>query len=138
MGATKAGPPIAGAYMCVNVDVEANAVTSTAKNAIVRLPAGMTGQILGVSARARTVTSDPAIEVGNTTTVNLYCQSQNLTTATQLLTLNGSGVVGGRGPVAASGNVRVTVTNDTGDGVGFVNVALWMYVEEHATNIPSD
>lgn len=138
MGASKAGPPLAGGYVCVNLEIEANATTSTAKKQIMALPAGMTGQIIAISARARTVTSDPAIEVGNTTTVNAYVTTANLTTAVQMLTLGGGSVVSGRGPVAAGGKIQVTVTNDPGDAVGVTDVAVWMYTEEHASNIPAD
>lgn len=138
MGATKAGPPIAGGYACVNLEIEANATTSSAKRQMMGLPAGLSAKIVGISARARTVTSDPSIIVGTPADDDAYVTATNLTTAVQSLTLGGAQVTSGRGTVNAGSTILVTVTNDANDACGVVDVAVWLYTEDHATNIPSD
>jgi hypothetical protein len=120
------------------VTIDANAVTSTNRHAEVDLPIGMQGVLLGVSAHAHSVTSDPTIRVGTAADDDGYVVETNLTTAAQRLAIGGALAVSGRATVVSGTPIRVQVTNDTGDGHGVVNVGLWMYVTEHATNIQPD
>ncbi len=138
MAVTSAGPPIAGAYMCPVLTIDANATTSTAKHAELDLPAGMTAVLIGISAHADSVTSDPAITVGTAAAVTGILTAANLTTTAQRLTPNGSLTSSGRYTVSSGTPIRVAVTNDSGDACGAVNVGLHMYVTGHATNVQSD
>ncbi len=124
--------------MAIAMPVEANATTSTSTVRKTQLPAGMTAVLIGVSARAQSVTSDPAIIVGNTTDTDGYVASANLTTLVQRLSVAGALTSSGRATLAEGTNLVVTVTNDTGDGHGDVDVQLYMYVVDHATNIQPD
>lgn len=133
---TRLGPPASGAYQAIGLVLQANAVTSTATVHKLQMPAGMSAVLVGVSARAGSVTSDPAIIIGNSTDTDGYVASANLTTAVQLLTIGGALAANGRAALPAGGSVVVTVTNDTGDGHGAVDLVLYTYVTEHANNIP--
>jgi len=138
MAATSAGPPIAGAYVCSVVTIDANATTSTSKHAELDLPAGMAAVLVGVSAHAHSVTSDPAIIVGTAADDDAYVTSANLTTTAQRLTPNGASTTNSRAVISSGTPIRIQVTNDSGDAHGVVNVGLWMYVTDHATNIQPD
>jgi hypothetical protein len=129
--------PLAGAYIMPVITIPANAVTSTASKAIINIPAGMTASLVGVSIRAASVTSDPAIEIGNTTDTDGYVVATNLTTLVQNPAIAGNLAVSGRGPVASGGKLVVIVTNDTGDDHGAVQVGLTLLVTANATNVPA-
>jgi hypothetical protein len=129
--------PLAGGYIMPVVTIPDNAVTSTSSKAIFNVPAGMTASLVGVSIRAASVTSDPAIEIGNTTDTDGYVVATNLTTLVQNPAIGGALAVSGRGPVASGGKIVMIVTNDTGDGFGAVQVGLTLLVTANATNVPT-
>jgi len=138
MAATSLGPPVAGAYICPVITIDANATTSTSKHAELDLPAGMEAVLLGVSVHANNITSDPAIIVGTAADDDGYVVATNLTTTAARLTPGGALTASSRATIVSGTPVRVQVTNDTGDAHGVVNVGLWMFVTKHATNIPED
>jgi len=133
---TRLGPPASGAYICVDLSVEANAVTSASTVRKTKLPAGMEAVLVAVLARSQSVTSDPAIIVGNSTDTDGYVASANLTTAIQELSIAGALAANSRAVISAGGQLVVTVTNDAGDAHGDVDVKAFLYVTEHASNIP--
>ena len=138
MAATSLGPPVAGAYICNVITIDANATTSTNKHAELDLPAGMQAVLIGVSVHAHSITSDPAIIIGTTADDDGYVTATNLTTTAAMITPDGALTASSRATIVAGTPIRVQVTNDTGDAHGVVNVGLWMFVTKHATNIPED
>lgn len=138
MAKTSLGPPVAGAYICPVVTIDANATTSTATHAELDLPAGMTAVLIGVSLHAASITSDPAVTIGTASSAAAYLGATNLTTTAARPTLAGAGTSNGRATITAGTPIVIRVTNDAGDGHGLVNVGLWMYVKDHATNVPDN
>ena len=138
MAATSLGPPVAGAYICPVITIDANATTSTSKHAELDLPAGMEAVLVGVSVHTNNITSDPAVIVGTAADDDGYVVATNLTTTAARLTPGGALTASSRATIVSGTPVRVQVTNDTGDAHGVVNVGLWMFVTKHATNIPED
>ena len=138
MAATSLGPPVAGAYICPVITIDANATTSTSKHAELDLPAGMEAVLLGVSVHANNVTSDPALIVGTAADDDGFVVSSNITTTAQRLSITGQLSASGRATITSGTPIRAQVTNDTGDAHGVVNIGLWMFVTKHATNIPED
>lgn len=137
MAAAHGGPPIAGAYISPIVTL-ANVNTNTTVFGRFSLPAGMTAVLIGASAQASGIASDPLVSVGNTTDTDGYCVTVSLTTAVQQLAIAGALSASGRASIPNGGVVQVTVVNDGGDTMKCANVMLHMYVTAHATNIPAD
>jgi hypothetical protein len=134
MARAAAGPPLVGAYICPVVSIDANATTSTAKHAELDLPVGMSAVLVGVSAHAHSVTSNPAVEVGTAADPNGYVTATNLTTAANRIYPDGALAANSRASVSSGTPIVVTVTNDAADNHGVVNVGLWLYVTAHAGN----
>ena len=132
---TRLGPPASGAYICPVLSLS-NLVTSTAVTAKMKLPAGMTAVLVGASIQGHGITSDPAVIVGNSTDTDGYVTATNLTTLVNNPSIGGALAANGRASIPSGGNIIVTITNDSGDDFKIANVALTMYVTEHATNIP--
>jgi hypothetical protein len=133
---TRLGPPASGAYIAIPVtmdDIANNEVVTVE----VALPAGMTITVVGVSYYAAAVTSDPALIVGTHADDDGILTALNLSAdAVAFAVCNGALAVNSRVDIAASGNVKVTVTADAGDAAEGVCVTIWGYVTEHANNIP--
>lgn len=132
------GPPVSGAYMHVSVQLPANTITSTSVSTRVKLPAGMEAVLVDVQAKsAAAPTSDPALIVGNSTDTDGYVASGNLVSTLASYSIAGALAASGRAAIGSGGIIVVTGVNDTGDKLNAVtDVHLFLYVTEHASNIP--
>jgi len=118
--------PVSGALQIISVGFDDVANSETVYRNV-KLPAGMTFQIVSISAYSGTVTSDPALTIGTAAAGTQIVAAVNLATDTGALTLKSNAVTAGD-------RLDVRVVADSGDAIENLSVTIVGYVSAPPTS----
>jgi hypothetical protein len=119
--------PVSGAIMCIPVSFDDVANNETVSQRI-ELPAGAAFEITDIKVSADSVTSDPALTIGDTAAGTQVVASVNVATDLGALTIKD-------GTIDAGGFIDVVCVADAGDAAESVSISIWGYLTAPPTSV---
>ncbi len=120
--------PLSGALQMISIGIGGTVTLGVSLSVVrkIKFPAGAQFELDSIDVRAESITSDPALTIGDGSDATFFVASVNMTTDLGAVTLKNK-------TVAAGGTIEVKIVTDAGDKAGDVSLSVYGYNSRHST-----